>query len=117
MPPAETKPERLSSSRAAASGRQRRSEELLGLFAWHQDAPLVARDLRLTLDELQAELDDLGIRRKAFRLVRGAPGDVPRASQMPGATGGPRVRRRIHTAEPATTVEPPPEPSSRPAGR
>ena len=116
MPPGGTKPEQPSPGRAAARERQRRADELLGLFAWHQDAPLVARALRLTLDELQAELDDLGIRRKAFRLVRGAPGDVPRASQLPGATGGPRVRRRIHAAEPATTVEPPPEPSSRPAG-
>src|SRR5256714_11471099 len=115
MPLAETKPERLSSRRAAASGRQRRSEELLGLFAWHQDAPLVARALRLTLDELQAELDDLGIRRKAFRLVRGVPGDVPRASQLPGATGGPPVCTRVHPARPAATVGTPPEADSRPA--
>ena len=117
MPPAETKPERLSSSRAAASGRQRRSEELLGLFAWHKDAPLVARALRLTLDELQAELDDLGIRRKAFRLVRGVPGDVPRARQLPGVASGPPVRRRAHPPEPAATLGAPPEATAPPAER
>jgi hypothetical protein len=117
MAPGETKPENLSSSRAAAGGRQERAEELLGLFAWHKDAPLVARALHLTLDELQAELDELGIRRKAFRLVRGVPGDVPRARPLPGVAGGPPVRRRTHVPEPATFVEGPPEPAVRPADR
>src|SRR5205085_9809414 len=107
MPPGDTTA--VERPRPGESGeRPTRADELLGLFAWHKDAPLVARALRLTLDELQAELDDLGIRRKAFRLVRGAPGDVPRASQPPGATGGPPVRRRVHAAQPATTVEIPP---------
>ena len=82
-----------------------RAEELLGLFAWHKDAPLVARALRLTLDELQAELDDLGIRRKAFRLARGGPGDVPRASPLPGVASGPPVRRRVRPREPAIEVD------------
>src|SRR4051812_44923838 len=111
MPPAETKPERLSTSRVATRERRKRAEDLLGLFAWHKDAPLVARALGMTLDELQAELDDLGIRRKAFRLVRGVPGDVPRASQLPGVAPGPPVRRRPHPAQPAAVVEAPPLPA------
>jgi hypothetical protein len=115
MPPAETKAERPPRGGAAARERRARAEELLGLFAWHKDAPLVARALRLTLDELQAQLDDLGIRRKAFRLARGAPGNLPRASPLPGVPGGPPVRRRVHAPEPAAKVEAPPEPAARPA--
>ena len=117
MPPAETKPDDPSRGRAVAAGeRRRRAEELLGLFAWHKDGPLVARALRLTLDELQAELDDLGIRRKAFRLTRSGPGDLPRASPMPGVLGGPPVRRRAHPQPAAANVEDPgePEPAARP---
>src|SRR3954451_18350381 len=97
-----------------ARERRARAAELLGLFAWHKDAPLVARALRMTLDELQAELDTLGIRRKAFRLVQTAPGDVPRASPLPGVASGPPVRRRVRPGprpEPAEAApaQPPPE--------
>src|SRR3954469_9735619 len=97
-----------------ARERRARAAELLGLFAWHKDAPLVARALRMTLDELQAELDTLGIRRKAFRLVQTAPGEVPRASPLPGVASGPPVRRRVRPGprpEPteAAPAQPPPE--------
>ena len=56
---------------AEAQQRRERSSQLLALFAWHRDAPLVAKSLGLSLDELSAELDDLKLRRKAYRLVRG----------------------------------------------
>ncbi|MFL5412690.1 MAG: hypothetical protein ACJ79D_15085, partial [Myxococcales bacterium] len=100
-----------------ARERRARAAELLGLFAWHKDAPLVARALRMTLDELQAELDTLGIRRKAFRLVQTAPGEVPRASPLPGVASGPPVRRRVRPGprpEPAQAT-PAPEPPTGPA--
>jgi len=112
MPSPETKPGDLSRGRAAARERRKRAEDLLGLFAWHKDGPLVARALRLTLDELQAELDDLGIRRKAFRLARSGPEDLPRATPLPGALAGPPVRRRAHPPRPAAKVETPPEPDA-----
>jgi hypothetical protein len=117
MPPAGTKSQRPARRGAGAQERRTRAEELLGLFAWHKDGPLVARALGLTLDELQAQLDDLGIRRKAFRLTRGVPGDVPRASQVRGASGGPPVRRRARVPVPAAEVEAAPElaPPSRPS--
>jgi hypothetical protein len=103
---------------ALARESRERAAELLGLFAWHKDAPLVARALRLTLDELQAELDTLGIRRKAFRLVQTGPGQVPRASTLPGIASGPPVRRRVRPAprpepaEPAPAAEPLPSASA-----
>jgi len=113
MAPAETKPAEPSRARAtAARERRKRADELLGLFAWHKDGPLVARALGLTLDELQAELDDLGIRRKAFRFTRSGPGDLPRASALPGVPGGPPVRRRAHPPQPAAKVERAPEPGA-----
>jgi hypothetical protein len=115
MPPGETKAEQPPRRGAAVRERRARAEELLGLFAWHKDAPLVARALRLTLDELQAQLDDLGIRRKAFRLARSAPGNLPRATPLPGVAGGPPVRRRVHPPEPPTNVEAPPESAAPPA--
>ncbi|MFL5395417.1 MAG: hypothetical protein ACJ79G_21515 [Myxococcales bacterium] len=100
-----------------ARERRARAAELLGLFAWHKDAPLVARALRMTLDELQAELDTLGIRRKAFRLVQTGAGEVPRASPLPGVASGPPVRRRVRPGprpEPAQAT-PAPEPPTGPA--
>jgi hypothetical protein len=101
-----------------ARERRARAAELLGLFAWHKDAPLVARALRLTLDELQAELDTLGIRRKAFRLVQSRPGEVPRASSLPGVASGPPVRRRVRPGprpEPAEVAPAQPPPEAAPA--
>jgi hypothetical protein len=87
-----------------------RAQTVLGLFAYHRDAPLVARALGVSLEELTAELDDLGIRRKAFRLVRQPDAQMPVAAAMPGAAG-PTVRRRtranaIALDEPAPARDP-----------
>jgi hypothetical protein len=94
-------------SRAAAD-RRARAEQILALFTWHRDAPLVARSLRLSLDELHAELDALKLRRKAYRLVRGSEFDFPIVKAVPGAPSGPPVRRRARAAAPPapTTEEP-----------
>jgi hypothetical protein len=81
---------------------------LLGLFAYHRDAPLVARALGLSLEELDAELQALGIRAKAHRLARGRDADLPRAAAVPGPSGPP-VRRRSKKATPS------PEPASVPS--
>jgi hypothetical protein len=94
LPP--TRPPRR--SRAAAQDRRARAERLLALFAWHRDAPLVARSLGLSLDELHAQLAELKLRRKAYRLVRGSEFDLPVARALPGAPSGPPVRRRARSA-------------------
>ncbi len=83
-----------------------RAQELLGLFAYHRDAPLVARSMGVSLAELTAELDALQIRRKAFALTRGT--DMPRATATPGPKGPP-VRRRTRAEKPAP---PPPAPDA-----
>jgi hypothetical protein len=83
-----------------------RAQELLGLFAYHRDAPLVARALKLSLTELLRELDEHKIRRAAFRLTRGIDADLPRAAALPGAPT-PAVRRR--TKEEKRPKPPPPK--------
>ncbi len=88
--------------------RSARAEELLGLFAYHHDAPLVARSLGLSLSDLEGELDTLKIRRRAFRLVRGIQADFPRATAIPGARTGPTVRRRSKKSGAPPPPEPPP---------
>src|SRR5712664_104158 len=85
-------------TRPVDQDRRARAELLLSLFAWHRDAPLVARSLGLSLDELYAELDDLKLRRKAYRLTRGSEFDLPLARAVPGAPSGPPVRRRARAA-------------------
>lgn len=92
-------------SRAPRDANSRRTEDLLGLFAYHRDAPLVARALRLSLSDLNTELDRLKIRRKAFRLTRGTDHDLASAPVEAGRSGPPRRRRPQAVAEPA--VEPP----------
>lgn len=84
-----------------------RAQELLGLFAYHRDAPLVARSLGVSLAELTAELDALQIRRRAFALTRGSY--LPAATAAPGPRGPP-VRRRTLAQKPAP---PPPLPDPR----
>jgi hypothetical protein len=86
-----------------------RARELLGLFAYHRDAPLVARALRVSLSELNDELDRLKIRRKAFRLTRGSDHDLPAAAPVGGSRSGPPVRRR---PKPATAAADPEAPRS-----
>jgi hypothetical protein len=79
--------------------RATRAQDLLGLFAYHRDAPLVARALKLSLNELLQELDTLKIRRAAFRLTRGIDADLPRATALPGApSAGVRKRSRKEAA-------------------
>jgi hypothetical protein len=93
--------------RAGRKGRPQRparAQELLGLFAYHRDAPLVARALGVSLEELGAELDALQIRRRAFALVRGA--QLPAAAAVPGPSGPP-VRRRSRQAAPSPAPPPP----------
>ena len=83
---------------SGAAARRARAEQILALFTWHRDAPLVARSLGLSLDELHDELDALKLRRKAHRLVRGSEFDLPLAKAVPGARSGPPVRRRARPA-------------------
>jgi len=80
--------------------------KLLGLFAYHRDAPLVARALRISLADLNQELDRLNIRRQAFRLTRGTDHDLPAAAPVAGVKSGPPVRRRPKAA-PQLAPEPP----------
>src|SRR3954462_7056544 len=82
-----------------------RTNYLLGLFAYHRDAPLVARAMGVSLSDLDAELDQLGIRRKAYRLARGTDRDLPAAAPVKGASGPPGRRRTKSLA-----TEPPPAP-------
>jgi len=93
-------------SRAEAQERRVRSERLLGLFAWHRDAPLVAKSLGLSLDELHEELDDLKLRRKAYRLVRGSDAEMPIVKSVQRSRSGPPLRRRVRSATPAPPAEP-----------
>ena len=97
--------------RTAAQDRRERAEHLLALFAWHRDGPLVARSLGLSLDELHEQLDELKLRRKAYRLTRGSEFDLPIARALPGARSGPSVRRRARPAPPQSAPEPAAEPA------
>jgi len=84
---------------AAAPRRRRRAtdaervEYLLGLFAYHRDGPSVARALHVPLEELDEELEALGIRRRAYRIARGTDAQMPVARAVAGHSGPP-VRRR-----------------------
>jgi len=83
-----------------------RAQELLGLFTYHRDAPLVARSLGIPRATLDAELEALGIRRKAYRIARGTAAQMPLAKAVAGPGGAP-VRRRTPT--PASPPPPAPE--------
>src|SRR6202022_949526 len=48
-------------ARRKAPGQPGRPEQILGLFAYHRDAPLVARALSLSMAELESEIDILKI--------------------------------------------------------
>jgi hypothetical protein len=87
--------------RSAGAHPPGRAEEILGLFAYHRDAPLVARALSLSMAELEAEIDGLKLRRRTSRLVRGRDVDMPAAASVPGVGHGPPVRRRARAAVPA----------------
>lgn len=84
-----------------------RAAHLLGLFAYHRDAPLVARALGIPLPDLERELDALQLRRKAMRLVRGVDADLPAATAIRGGQSGPPLRRR--PKEPGAAADEKPE--------
>jgi hypothetical protein len=91
-----------------------RAQHLLGLFAYHRDAPLVARALGVSVSDLHAELESLEIRTKAYRLTRGTDADLPAAAPVKGPSGPP-VRRRPKSAAPSPLPpEPPPPPAADP---
>jgi hypothetical protein len=92
-PTANARAVKVSVASRKALGRPGRAEQILGLFAYHRDAPMVARALSLSMAELDSEIEALKIRRKASRLVNGRDVDLPRAAPLPGASG-PSVRRR-----------------------
>ncbi len=100
------KPRSRSAPPAAPPGE--RADHLLALFAYHRDAPSVARSLSLSLEGLDAELEALGIRRKAYRIARGTDAQMPMAKPLAGPRG-PAVRRRARGAAEAPPP-PPPEP-------
>ena len=80
-----------------------RAQQILGMFAYHRDAPRVAQALKLSLPELEEEIHDLGLRRKAARLVRGTDFDLPVAQPTAAQKSGPPLRRSI--ADKAGKVE------------
>src|SRR3989449_9522447 len=86
-----------------------RAQYLLGLFAYHRDAPLVARALAVSLEALNEELDALAIRRKAYRVARGSDALMPIAAATAGPSGPP-VRRRQRGASAAPQPPPPAAP-------
>jgi hypothetical protein len=90
-----------------------RAQYLLGLFAYHRDAPLVARALGVSVSDLHEELEALRIRTRAYRLTRGTDADLPAAVPVKGASGPP-VRRRARSAAPSPVPEPAPQPPADP---
>jgi hypothetical protein len=86
-----------------SDARTSRANYLLGLFAYHRDAPLVARALGMSVSDLHAELDSLEIRARAYRLTRGTDADLPAAAPVKGPSGPP-VRRRSKSAAPSAPV-------------
>lgn len=91
--------------------RTERAQHLLGLFAYHRDAPLVARALGVSVSDLHAELEALEIRTRAYRLTRGTDADLPAAVPVKGVSGPP-LRRRARAAAPSPA---PPQSASTPA--
>lgn len=84
----------MRSSRQEAQKKRVRAQELLGLFAYHHDAPLVARALGVSMEALVGELEALKIRRRAFSLTRRTDAQMPMAAPVRGAKSGPPLRRR-----------------------
>ena len=91
------------------AGRER-AEHLLALFAYHRDSPSVARSLGTSLEALDAELEALGVRRKAYRIARGTDTEMPLAKPVAGPRG-PAVRRRARTAAGPAAPDPAPGPA------
>ena len=72
---------------------QARAQHVLGLFAYHRDAPRVAQALKGSLTELEDEIDELGIRRKVNQLIRGLDSELPVAQPTAAGKAGPPLRR------------------------
>lgn len=87
-PSQQPEPQRSAADDSARAG------NLLGLFAYHRDSTLVAQALRISLAELNGEVELLKLRRKVARLVRGFDVDLPAATPLGAARSGPPVRRR-----------------------
>jgi hypothetical protein len=109
--PTSQRPEAPGPGPGPARGGERaaRAQYLLGLFAYHRDAPLVARALGVSLEALNEELDALAIRRKAYRVARGSDALMPLAAAASGPSGPP-VRRRQRGASAAPQPPPPDAP-------
>jgi hypothetical protein len=98
-------------ARTAQGRNEERITYLLGLFAYHRDAPLVARALGVPVADLHAELESLRIRAKAYRLTRGTDADLPAAAPVKGPSGPP-VRRRARQAAPSPAAPQPAPPAA-----
>jgi hypothetical protein len=99
-PNAKANRQRRTGAMSAQGRKEERITYLLGLFAYHRDAPLVARALGVPVADLHAELESLKIRAKAYRLTRGTDADLPAAAPVKGPSGPP-VRRRARPAAPS----------------
>jgi hypothetical protein len=99
-------PAREKKRRAPGPGAER-SQHLLGLFAYHRDAPSVARSLGIALEELNAELETLGVRRQAYRIARAPDAQMPQARPVAGPRTPPVRRRSSRTPAPPSSPETP----------
>lgn len=86
----------------------KRAQELLTLYAYHRDHPLVARALRLSLAEVELEIAKFGLRRRVQALVRASDHTLPAAQSVVGASSGPTLRVRKGGEKP----QPKPAPES-----
>jgi len=81
-----------------------RTQQLVTLFAYHRDGVRVAQELGVGLDELNAEIEALGLRRRLHRLLETttdidlfSPGRM--AARKASAPAGPRRRRPAERPE------------------
>ena len=80
-----------------------RAAQVLTLFAYHRDAPLVAKAMGLTLSQLDEEIERHHLRRKTRALLRGTDVELPIAAPKKGPAGPP-VRRRAAGAKEAAAL-------------
>ncbi len=94
--PVEAKPlpPRSRKSRAESSRDGEAAAKLLTLFAYHRDKPLVARAMGWSLADLDAEVQRLGIKSQAGKLLRGLDTELPAATARKSAKETQPVLRR-----------------------
>lgn len=92
--PVAAKPLPPADKKARAAAYEERSQQVLTLFAYHRDSPLVARALGMSMDQLEQEVDLLKIRRQSRALLRGTDIELPKAASRAGAAASEPVRRR-----------------------